>query len=186
MSAILHSADVVRRLLLSTRASVAVEFAIIVPVMLVMYFGTFEASRLVRAYMTANRAAQIIANLVAAEGADGVSPSDSTDFCAAGKLAMSPFPGSSLKATIASITKNLSSGAIAFDWQDTTCGGGAGTLSNATTSSNGLLVTNGDTMIIVQTKYSYTGTIQFVLPGTYSITQAAYQRPRSGGTIPHS
>lgn len=166
--------------------AVAVEFAIIAPAMLVMYFGTFEASSLVRAYMTTNKAAQVVANLVAAEGSDGLTTAESADFCTAGKLAMSPFPGSAFKATIASATKNLSSGTIAFDWQDTTCGGGAGSFLDATIASNGLLSNNGDTVIMVKVTYSYSGPIHFVLPATFTISQSAYQRPRSGSTIPHS
>jgi Flp pilus assembly protein TadG len=181
--------DFIYRLGRNNRGAVAVEFSIILPAMMIMYFGTFEASRLVRAYMTANKAAQVIANLVAAggqAGGGGVTASDSTDFCAAGKLAMLPFPGASLKATMASITKNLTSGTVAFDWQDTTCGGGAGTFSSATTAANGILSANGDTMIIVKIQYNYAGTVHFVLPGSYTISQTAYQRPRTGGTIPHS
>lgn len=173
-------------LMRNNRGAVAVEFAIILPAMLIMYFGTFEASRLIRAYLTANRSAQVLANLVAQEGVAGLSTSDSTDFCTAAKLAMAPFPSSAFKATIASATKNLSSGAIAFDWQDTNCGGGAGTFSNATTTLNSLLTTNGDTVILVKIQYNYTGSVHFVLPGTYTISQTAYQRPRSGNTIPHS
>ncbi|HVJ40089.1 MAG TPA: TadE/TadG family type IV pilus assembly protein [Dongiaceae bacterium] len=186
MSAMLFLSDLISRLARDSRGAVAVEFAIIAPVMLVMYFGTFEASRLVRAYMATNRAAQLIANLAAAEGSDGVAAADSADFCSAGKLAMSPFPASAFKATIASATKNLSSGAVAFDWQDTTCGGGAGSFASAAAASNGLLSANGDTVIIVKVSYDYSGPIHFVLPATFNISQSAYQRPRTGNTIPHS
>jgi Flp pilus assembly protein TadG len=168
------------------RGAVATEFAIILPTMLVMYFGTFEASRLIRAYLATNRAAQLMANLIAQEGSGGVTASESTDFCAAAKLVMSPFPSATFTATSASITKNVSTGTIAIDWQDTTCGGGAGSFSNATTAANGLLTTNGDTMILVKASYTYNAPIRFVLSSSYTIQQTAYQRPRTGSTIPHS
>src|SRR5258707_8331847 len=168
------------------RGAVAIEFAFILPVMLLMFFGTFETSRLVRAYMTTNRAAEIIANLVAREGINGVSIADVSDFCSAAKVAMAPFPGTALKATISSVTKNVSTGTIAFDWQDTSCGGGAGVFSDATPASSGIVVNNGDTAIIVKVSYSYMAAIHFVLPGSYTINQTAYQRPRSGNTIPQS
>jgi Flp pilus assembly protein TadG len=164
----------------------AIEFAFILPVMLIMYFGTFEASRLVRVYMTANRSAGVIANLVAQKGVDGVTAADISDFCSAAKLAMAPFPGTALKATIASVTKNVSSGTVAFDWQNTSCGGGAGTFTDATTASSGIVVNKGDTAIIVKISYNYTAPVHFVLPSSYTITQTAYQRPRSGGSIPQS
>lgn len=186
MSVIRLISRLAARLRDDTRGSVATEFAIILPTMLVMYFGTFEATRLLRTYLATNRAAQLMANLIAQEGAGGVSPSESADFCTAAKLAMSPFPSSTFKATVASITKNLSSGTIAFDWQDTTCGGGAGTFSSATTASNGLLTTNGDTMIVVKATYTYNAPIHFVLSSSYTVQQTAYQRPRTGATIPHS
>lgn len=179
------------------RGVAAVEFALILPVMLVIFFGTFEVSMLLRAYLTSNRAAQIIANLVAQEGSNvaGGTPTpfsaaDSTDFCKAAKLAMAPFPGGPptggpLKATIASFTTNSSGTAVA-DWasQDTTCGGGAGQL--ATGDASGLIPNKGDSVIIVKIQYTYTATLHFVLPGTFTISQTAYQRPRTNNTIPHS
>lgn len=186
MSVIRDISRLAARLRADTRGSVATEFAIILPTMLIMYFGTFEVSRLIRTYLATNRAAQLMANLIAQEGTGGVTASESSDFCTAAKLAMSPFPSSTFTATSASITKNLSTGTIAIDWQDTTCGGGAGTFSNATTAANGLLTTNGDTMIVVKASYTYNAPIHFVLSSSYTVQQTAYQRPRAGSTIPHS
>jgi len=186
-----------RRFSRDKRGVAAVEFSVILPAMLLMFFGTFEVSSLIRAKFATNRAAQLIANLVAQEptgsatsgsGTVGFTASDSTDFCTAAKLAMAPFPGSSFKATIASASKN-SSGVIAFDWTpqaDTTCGGGAGTFLDPTAASNGLLVNKGDSVIIVKVQYNYSSPIHFVLPSGYTITQSAYQRPRSPGVIPHT
>jgi Flp pilus assembly protein TadG len=179
------------------RGAAAIEFVLILPVMLIIFFGSFEVSMLLRAYLTANRAAQLIANLVAQEGSNNqggtptaFSAADSTDYCTAAKLAMAPFPGGPvnsgpLKATIASFTANASGTPVA-DWasQDTVCGGGAGSL--ATTDVSGLIPTKGDSVIIVKIQYTYTASIHFVLPATYTITQTAYQRPRTNNTIPHS
>lgn len=190
MSAKCLAIAIVVRLLRNSQGVAAVEFAIILPVMLILYFGTFEASSLVRAYLATNRAAQLMANLVAQEGPNGLSPSDSTDFCKAGQLAMAPFAtGSNIfKATIASVTNNATSGKVAFDWksQDTTCGGGSGAFSDPTTAADSLVPNKGDSVIIVKVQYSYTGAIHFVLPAGYTIIQTAYQRPRTGSTIPHT
>lgn len=181
------------------RGVAAVEFALILPVMLVIFFGTFEVSMLLRAYLTSNRAAQLIANLVAQKGSNVVggtptpfSAADSTDFCKAAKLAMAPFPGGPptagpLKATIASFTANSAVPPVAVaDWstQDTTCGGGAGQL--LASDVGGLIPNKGDSVIIVKIQYTYTATLHFVLPGSFTISQTAYQRPRTNNTIPHS
>ena len=177
------------------RGVAAVEFAIILPVMLIMYFGTYEVSSLIRAYLATNRAAQLMANLVAQEGSSGLTATDSADFCQAAQLAMSPFQtvtsptkNATFKATIASVTYNATSGKVAFDWaaQDTTCGGGAGTFSSATTAANGLVPNKGDSVIITKIQYNYTGVVHFLLPAGYTIVQTAYQRPRTGTPIPHS
>jgi len=173
-------------LLRHTGGAAAVEFAVILPLMMIMFFGTFEVTQLVKAYMATNRAAQILANLVAQEGVMGFSSAHSTDYCIAAKDVMAPMAGSGLAATIASVTKNISTGAVAFDWQDTTCGGGAGSFISASAASNGLVANNGDSVIIVKVSYNYQAVVHFVLPSSFTITQTSYQRQRTGASTPQS
>src|SRR6185369_8435838 len=100
------------------------------------------------AYMAANRAAQVLVNLVAQVGVSGFSPLTSNDYLIAAKDVMAPMAGSGLSATVASVTKNISTGAIAFDWQDTNCGGGAGNFTSASAAASRLVANFGDSVII--------------------------------------
>jgi Flp pilus assembly protein TadG len=183
------------RIASNDRGVAAVEFALILPVMLVLYFGTYEASNLVRAYLATNRAAQAMANLMAQhDSSKSVTQADTQDICVAGQLAMAPFPvlvsvgtNGNFKATIESVVNNQATGVISFYWAqpDTTCGGKANAFANVTAAANGLVPNKGDSVIVVKVEYDYTSPLHFVLPPSFTIVQTASQRPRTNGAIPH-
>ena len=99
--------------------AVAVEFAFVVPVMLVLLFGGFEAGRMVDAFMRLNDSAQMMADLVSRQRS--VTASQVQDFCSGVGIVMRPFSTVGFSATIASVTRSTSG--VVVDWQDTSCGG---------------------------------------------------------------
>ena len=164
-----------------TDGSIAIEFAILLPVMTTLMFGSFEMTRLARSSMRANNAAQTIADLLAQQ--TNVTSSVMSNICAGGKVVMIPFPSAGMVATAASVT-NYSSGRT-VDWQDTTCGSGS-TISTATTLGTSYTPTVKDSVIVVRVTYAYTPILTTVLSGTITLTRYAYSRPRTGTTITHS
>lgn len=160
--------------------AVAVEFALIVPMLLMLCIGVFEASEAVRADMKVRSAAQTLAELVASQGS--VTSTTMSSFCAAAKLVMAPYSTVPLKAAVASVTNT--SGTVAIDWTDTTCGGGT-VPADAVTLATPMVPNKGDSVIIAETSYSYTGPVVYVLPNTIGMSQIAYARPRSNTTVPH-
>ena len=164
-----------RAFLKSQRGVAVVEFAIILPMMAMLFLGTFEASRAVRAKMKASNAAQTIADLIAAQ--NSVSSADLVNYCNGAKAVMAPFSGTTLKAAIASVTNGV------VDWHDESCGGAsaiASPTSIATSLNNGA----GNSVIIVQTTYTYSSLLVYVLPASITMTQTAFGRPRNIDTIP--
>jgi Flp pilus assembly protein TadG len=86
--------------------SAAVEFALVVPVMVLLWLGSVEVSRVVRADMELYNAAEAAAN-VAANQLNSVNADITAvdNFCNGAKLAMYPFPtGGNLSIAIASVT----------------------------------------------------------------------------------
>ena len=95
----------------------AVEFAIILPIMLLLFLGSFETTNLVLAYMKLEASAETAADLVAQSRVNTVLQStDFTNITNAAKQVLSPLPtsGTLLKIAFASVTYNTGSAVI--DW----------------------------------------------------------------------
>ena len=80
-------------LLKDRRGIAATEFAIVVPIMLVMFFGTVEFSSAVAVDRKVTLVAQTLSDLTAQSTTVG--DSDMTNFFAASTAILTPFPGCS-------------------------------------------------------------------------------------------
>jgi Flp pilus assembly protein TadG len=162
------------------RGAAAIEFALLLPVLLTLTIGMFEMAGLISANMKLINSAQLMGNLVAQQTNE--TNSMTSNFCTGAQDALSPLAATSFKATVASVT-HYSTG-TAVDWQDTTCGGA--TLSNAATLAASVIPNVGDSVIIVEASYNYTSPVVFVLSSSYGLTQTTYSRPRNVTNVTHS
>jgi Flp pilus assembly protein TadG len=147
----------------------AVEFAIILPIMLLLFLGSFETTNLVLAYMKLEASAETAADLVAQAKVNTVLQStDFTNITNAAKQVLSPLPtsGTLLKIAFASVTYNTGSAVI--DWHTEV--NSATPITTATIPNNVSLAnlgnqTNGstDSVIIVTLTYSYSSPFTYVL-----------------------
>ncbi|MDE2228687.1 MAG: pilus assembly protein [Alphaproteobacteria bacterium] len=169
------------RLIRHQDGAALVEFALILPIMITLFMGAFEVTRVVAADMRLANAAQSVADMIAQQS--NITSTMMTNFCNGGQLAMTPLSGTSLKVAVAEVT-NTGSGRV-VDWNDTTCNT-ATTISGATTLATSLVPNTNDSVVIVQATYSYTSPFSYVLAKSYTLTQTAYQRPYNVGTITHS
>jgi Flp pilus assembly protein TadG len=164
------------------RAAALVEFALILPVMVFLFFGTFEATELVRAYMKVGNATQAYANLVAADVSGALTLANLSNDCAGARLVLTPYAGASFSAAIASVTNN--GGTASQDWHDTTqCGSGIGSISGTSLAPGNLTPNNNDSIIVVQGKYAYTSGISYLLPASQIFVRTAFARPRNNTTL---
>jgi len=151
-----------------------IEFAVILPLMLAIALGTFEASRVVRAKMKADSAAQTMADLIAAQ--DAVNPETLANICLGARLAVAPYPGASLQAAVASVTNGV------VDWTDTSCGA-ATAIAAPDKLATPLIGAGAKSVIIVQTTYSYSSPVPYLLPASIALTHTAFARPRYGPSV---
>jgi Flp pilus assembly protein TadG len=100
----LPSAAAAGRLLRDARGVAAVEFAIILPLMLTMYLGCAQLTQGLEATRKSTTVASALSDLVA-EQSTGATLTDSemTDVFAAATAIMSPYPTSTLKMTVSSV-----------------------------------------------------------------------------------
>jgi Flp pilus assembly protein TadG len=166
-----------RRLAQDERGMAAVEFAFVFPLMLTLFFGSFELTNVLLADLKLMAAAQTAADLVAQQKA--VAFSDITNITTAAQEVMTPLPAGNLQIAYASITYN--NGAPVIAWQDRRNGAPAIVIppnSNFQTLLQSL-GTGVDSVIVVQAQYNYTSPLSYVLRRTWTLSEAAYDRPRT-------
>ncbi len=151
-----------------------IEMAFILPILLTLFMGSFELTRLVLANMKVTNAAQTMADLIAAQSS--VSSANLSDYYTGTQLVLSPFSGTPLQIGIASVSYS-SKGVASVGWTATE-GTGASNISNPTTLASGLS-TGSDSVIVVQATYIYTSPISYVLPVSFTLSQTAFSRPRN-------
>lgn len=168
----------------------AVEFALILPIMLLLFLGSFETTNLVLAYMKLEASAETAADLVAQTRVNIVLQStDFTNMTDAAKQVLSPLPtsGTLLKIAFASVTYNTGSAVI--DWHTEVNSATAITTANI---PNNVSLTNlgnqasgsTDSVIIVRLTYSYSSPFTYVLSSSYTLTESAFNRPRYMNCVP--
>jgi Flp pilus assembly protein TadG len=160
------------------RGMAAIEFALTVPVAFGLYLATVEVTNLARAKTKFGAVAGSMAALVAEQNPIG--PGVMTaDFCTGEGYAMAPFSATSLQIQVDSVT-NVG-GAITDAWTKK-----CGTLSNAAnavTLASSLVPNAGNSVIVVQTQYTYSAPISYLLPTTATFTGTGYAWPRLGTPI---
>ena len=168
----------------------AVEFAVILPIMLLLFLGSFETTNLVLAYMKLEASAEAAADLVAQTRVNTVLQStDFTNITNAAKQVLTPLPtsGTLLKIAYASVT--YSTGTAVIDWHTEI--NSATAITTANVPNNASLAnlgnqTNGstDSVIIVTLTYSYTSPFTYLLNSSYTLTESAFNRPRYMNCVP--
>jgi Flp pilus assembly protein TadG len=169
-----------------SRGVAALEFALVTPFVISLFFGLFAMSQFVRARMLLSSTASSMASMVASQTTTTSALLD--DFCKGGatadggvQLMMRPYSGSGLSMSIISYTKQSAS-TLRKDWEyNSACqvvGASLNTNITQTDVATPLLPNLGDSVIIVQANYIYTSLYTNIVPNM-TISQQAFARPRS-------
>jgi len=160
------------------RGLAAIEFALTVPVAFGLYLATVEVTNLARAKTKFGAVAGSMASLVAEQNPIG--PGTMTaDFCTGEGYAMAPFSAGSLQIQVDSVT-NVG-GAITDAW--TKKCGTVSNAANAVTLAASLVPNAGNSVIVVQTQYTYSAPISYLLPATATFAGTGYAWPRLGTPV---
>lgn len=163
----------VRRLIRDNRGVAAVEFALLLPVLLLLLSGIIELSNFLMAERRLLEAGNSVADLVG-QSTD-LSTSDLNDIYSAAAQVMAPFPTTTLKIGVASVRYNDTTGVPYLSWSSSY---NTGSVSNPTTKATGLGQA-GESIIIVTASYTYTPILKTVIKGSYTLTETTYVRPRN-------
>ena len=166
------------RLAADERGVSAVEFAMLLPLMLTLYLGSVEVSQGIGADRKLTLTARTICDLVSQVSSIG--NTDMTNALNASSAIMAPFPTSNLKVTVSSV-KIDAAGKATVDWSDS-LNGTARTKGSTVTLPAALNVAS-TSLIWSEVQYTYKPVIGYVMTGTLSLTDQIYMRPRVSDTV---
>jgi Flp pilus assembly protein TadG len=155
------------------RGIAATEFAVIVPVMLVMFFGTVEFSSGIAVNRKVTLMARTLADLTSQ--AVSVGNSDLTNFFSAGNAIMTPYSVTPVKATISELYVDKNTLKARVEWSQ---GSAPRALKSPVTIPAALAV--GDTYLIFsEVSYLYVPAVGYVMAKAgVTLSDVAYTRPR--------
>jgi Flp pilus assembly protein TadG len=156
----------------------AVEFAMLLPLMLTLYLGSVEVSQGIGADRKVTLTARTICDLVSQVSSIG--NSDMTNALNASTAVMAPFPTGNLKVTVSSV-KIDANGKATVDWSDTFNGtarakGSTVTLPAALNVANSYLIWS-------EVQYTYKPVVGYVVTGTLTLKDQIYMRPRLSDAV---
>ena len=162
----------------------AVEFALIAPVMIMMFYGAIELTSAADCNGRVSRMAATAADLVAQS--TSVSTSDTTNIFNAAYAILYPYPSAPAKIVISSLVDN-GHGATTVSWSDATSNTTPRAKNTTVTIPSGLITSgSGNSLILAEITYTYTAPLTYFTGGTLTLTQSFYSRPRRSVVVAHS
>lgn len=159
------------------RGAAMVEFALVLPFMLMLMFAGFETLQLVETNRRVAHVAAAVGDLVAQD--DQVSDAELGNIFTVGQLLMSPLPTAPLAQRVASFTADKY-GKVTNDWVSTS-GNYVG--SQPLSVPAGGLSAN-QSVIVTDVSYTYTAPLTWLMPNGLVFQKRTYLRPRLVPQIP--
>ncbi len=156
----------------------AVEFAMLLPLMVTLYLGVVEVSQGVAIDRKVTLTTRTMADL--ASRVSSINNSDMTALLSASAAVMAPYQTSPLKIVLSAVTIDAN-GVAKIAWSDT-LGGTKHTVGSTVTLPTVLNVPN-TTLIWSEVGYTYNPTFGYVLTGNLNLSDQIYMRPRLSDTV---
>src|SRR5438105_3145853 len=167
-----------RRFLRDQRGVSAVEFAMLLPLMITLYLGGVEVSSAIAVDRKVTQVARTLGDLVAQS--TSVNATDMTNILNAASSVVQPYSPSLIKVTVSRVDIDANSVAKVI-WSKTL--NGTARAVNSTVTLPGALNTANTSLIWAETQYAYTPTIGYVITGTMTLKDQIYMRPRLSDTV---
>ena len=176
------------------RALAATEFAVIVPLMLVMFFGTVEFSSAVAIDRKVTLIARTLSDLTSQS--TKLYDADMQNTFTASISVVMPYDASLVKGTISQIYIDANSIATVQWSRAGTIASGATQATLATSARNAgdkvtsmippTLLIPSSYLILSEASYTYTPTVGYVLKSSITLSDLSYTRPRQVSCVPYN
>lgn len=170
--------SIFRRLAADQRGLSALEFALILPVMLALFFGAVELGDALIIDRKVNLVTSTLADLVTQSKT--ITDTDMANIFGAATSIMTPYSSTTLKIKVTGVNIDANSNATVswgYAQNDTALAKGSSvTLPTA-------LVLPSTFLVLSEVHYPYTPTIGYVMTGTYDLTDKFYLNPRLSAKV---
>lgn len=162
-----------RRLAEDERGVSAVEFALILPVLLMLYFGAVELGDALTIDRKVTHVTSTLSDLVTQTKV--ITDTDMTNIFNAATAIMTPYPDTSLRIKVTGVYMDANSKAtVSWGYAKNDTALAKGTSFAVPTA----LVQASTFLVVTEVHYPYTPTIGYVMTGTYDLNDTFYLRPR--------
>jgi Flp pilus assembly protein TadG len=159
----------------------AVEFAMLLPLMITLYLGSVEISQGISINRKVTLTARSLADLTSQP--TNITNQDMTNILNAAAAVVAPYSATPMKATVTQINID-GAGKATVVWSDT-LNGAARTPGQVMSLPSALAVPN-TSLIFSEVQYDYKPTIGYVITGTLTLKDQMYMRPRQSNAITRS
>jgi Flp pilus assembly protein TadG len=155
----------------------AVEFALIAPVMVLLYLGMVEISMALSVDRKVTNSASALADLIAQD--DVITDDEMTDILNAGAAIIAPFDAADYSVRISSVSMSLV-GEVEVDWSDAQ--GMTPRAAGSQPTLPGGILSPGRSVVWVEVAYSYEAPFREVT-GDFDIAEEFFLRPRQSLSV---
>jgi Flp pilus assembly protein TadG len=156
----------------------AVEFAMLLPLMITLYLGTVEVSQGIGIDRKVTLTTRTVADL--ASQVPSINNADMTNILSASAAVITPYDASKLQVTVSSV-KIDANGVAKVDWSDTL--NGTKRAAGSTVTLPTALNVASTSLIWSEVSYSYRPAIGYVITGTLNLSDQLYMRPRLSDSV---
>jgi Flp pilus assembly protein TadG len=160
------------------RAVSAIEFAMLLPVMVTLYLGVVEVSKGVAVDRKVTLTTRTMADL--ASRVTSINNADMSSLLNASSAVIAPYPPSPLRIVLSAVSIDAN-GVAKVAWSDTL--GGSARAVGSTVSVPSVLAVPSTQLIWSEVSYTYNPTFGYVVTGSMNLSDQIYMRPRLSDTI---
>jgi Flp pilus assembly protein TadG len=164
-----------------SKGAVAVEFAFIAPILILMYFAIAELTDGMIVKRRVSHVASTIADLTSR--VSQVNTSDTNDIFSVGRTLITPLATTSLRMRLSSVTAN-SGGTSHVDWSDAS--NWTPYAVGATVTPPAAVISANQSIVMAEVQYTYNSPVRYLLPNGILLTQTYYLRPRISNVVVHN
>jgi Flp pilus assembly protein TadG len=154
----------------------AVEFAMLLPLMVTLYIGGVEVSSAIAVDRKVTLVARTLGDLVAQS--TSVNADEMTNILNAASSVVQPYSSSLIKVTVSRVDVDAN-GVAKVIWSKTK----NGTVKSGTVTLPAALNTANTSVIWAESQYVYTPAIGYVITGPITLKDQIYMRPRLSDTV---
>ena len=171
----------VRTLIDDIKGFAAVEFAMIVPVMIIMLLGSVEVSEALTVDGRINIVADSVSDMVARS--QTVTANNLRDLMRISDSLMGKYPTEGLKVEVVSLVADPATGVVTVDWSYNSGGSRPYVQGSNYPGVWTGMVSGGNSLIVAKAKYDYTSPIGQYIHGVIKLSHTASYESRQGKVV---